>query len=113
VNGVGDERPLPDWQQRLDDPTAPLFTMAVVAEVLGVDQQVLRRLDVEGIMSTARPSGNQRRYSREDVAVIANALSLQASGVSRAGIIRILQLERHVANLSNEPEEPPAATVDI
>ena len=98
----GVDGPVTDWQHRLDDPTAPLFTMAVVAEVLGVDQQVIRRLDVEGIMSTARPSGNQRRYSRDDVAVIAYALSLQSRGVSREGIVRILELERDVASLKRE-----------
>jgi MerR family transcriptional regulator, heat shock protein HspR len=90
----------PSWERRLDDPTAPLFTMAVVAEVLGVDQQAIRRLDVEGIMQTARPSGNQRRYSRDDVAVIAYALSLQADGISLSAIARILQLERDVARLT-------------
>jgi DNA-binding transcriptional MerR regulator len=85
---------------RLDDPAAPLFTMAVVADVLGVDQQAIRRLDVDGIMNTARPSGNQRRYSRDDIALVAYALSLQADGVSRPGIARILELERDVARLS-------------
>jgi DNA-binding transcriptional MerR regulator len=91
---------VPNWQQRLNDPAAPLYTMAVVAEVLDVDQQTIRRLDVEGIMDTARPSGNQRRYSRDDIAVIAYALSLQADGVSRSGIARILELERDVERLS-------------
>jgi MerR family transcriptional regulator/heat shock protein HspR len=89
----------PGWQRRLDDPAAPLFTIAVVAELLDVDQQIIRRLDVAGIVQTARPSGNQRRYSRDDIAVIAYALRLQADGVSRAGIARILELERDVARL--------------
>jgi DNA-binding transcriptional MerR regulator len=96
---------VPSWQQRLDDSAAPLFTMAVVAEVLGVDHQTIRRLDVDGIMQTARPSGNQRRYSRDDVALIAYALSLQAEGVSRPGIARILRLERDVARLSRTNAE--------
>jgi MerR family transcriptional regulator/heat shock protein HspR len=104
--GVG---PIPSWQQRLEDPAAPLFTMAVVADVLGVDQQVIRRLDVAGIMQTARPSGNQRRYSRDDVALIAYAISLQESGVSRPGITRILELERDVAALRGLENAPPDA----
>jgi MerR family transcriptional regulator/heat shock protein HspR len=95
---------LSGWQRRLDDPTAPLFTMAVVADVLGVDQQAIRRLDVNGIVQTARPSGNQRRYSRDDVAVIAYALRLQADGVSRAGIARIMELERDVARLQAQQQ---------
>ncbi|GIU88451.1 MAG: hypothetical protein KatS3mg009_2966 [Acidimicrobiia bacterium] len=91
---------VPSWQERLDDPTAPLYTIGVVAELLGVDQQVIRRLDVEGIMRCARPSGNQRRYSRDDIALLSYALSLQAQGVSKAGISRILALERDVARLA-------------
>jgi DNA-binding transcriptional MerR regulator len=96
------------WQQLLDDPAAPLFTMGVVADVLGVDQQVIRRLDVDGIMSTARPSGNQRRYSRNDVALIAYAISLQDEGVSRQGIVHILSLQRDVARLTRAEEARPA-----
>jgi MerR family transcriptional regulator, heat shock protein HspR len=101
--------PTPDWQQRLEDPAAPLFTMAVVADVLGVDHQVIRRLDVDGIMQTARPSGNQRRYSRDDVALMAYAISLQERGVSRPGITRILELERDVAILRQQGESSPDA----
>ena len=96
-----------NWEQLPDDPAAPLFTMAVVAEVLGVDQQVIRRLDVDGIMSTARPSGNQRRYSRNDIAVIANAISLQDQGVSRQGIVQILALQRDVERLTESEQRRP------
>jgi MerR family transcriptional regulator/heat shock protein HspR len=99
MTAPGDGR-VPSWQLRLEDPAAPLFTIAVVSELLGVDQQVVRRLDVEGIMRTARPSGNQRRYSRDDIALLAYALSLQQQGISRAGIARILDLERDVARLA-------------
>jgi len=88
------------WEARLDDPTAPLYTIAVVADLLGVDQQVLRRLDVEGIVQSARPSGNQRRYSRDDIAVMAYALGLREEGMPRAAVVRILTLERDVARLA-------------
>ena len=60
------------------------------------------RLDVDGIMATARPSGNQRRYSRDDIALIAYAISLQQQGIPRTGIARILSLERDVARLAAE-----------
>jgi MerR family transcriptional regulator, heat shock protein HspR len=90
------------WEARLDDPAAPLYTIAVVAELLGVDQQVLRRLDVEGIVQSARPSGNQRRYSRDDIAVMAYVLTLREQGIPRAAVVRILTLERDVARLAAE-----------
>jgi DNA-binding transcriptional MerR regulator len=100
--GTEDTGRVRSWEQRLADPTEPLYTMAVVAELLDIDQQVIRRLDVDGIMQTARPSGNQRRYSRDDVALIAYALSLQEQGIPRTGIARILELERSVALLAAE-----------
>jgi MerR family transcriptional regulator/heat shock protein HspR len=81
----------------------PLYTMGVVAELLGVDAQVIRRFDRDDIVSTARPSGNQRRYSRDDIAVLSYALSLSEEGIPLAGIARILDLERRVRDL----EEPP------
>jgi DNA-binding transcriptional MerR regulator len=87
--------------------------MGVVAEVLGVDQQVIRRLDTDGIMKSARPSGNQRRYSRDDIAVLAYALTLQADGISRPGIARILELERDVVHLrmTNKARAEPKGRV--
>ena len=38
-----------DWHVRLDDPNEPLFTLAVVSELFGVDPQVIRRLDKAGV----------------------------------------------------------------
>jgi DNA-binding transcriptional MerR regulator len=91
---------VPSWRQRLDDPAAPLYTIGVVADLLDVDCQTIRRLDVDGIMRTARPSGNQRRYSRDDIAVLAYAISLQRDGLSKSAIARLLALEEEVARLS-------------
>ena len=31
------------WRERIDDPTEPLYTIAVAADLLGVDTQTLRR----------------------------------------------------------------------
>jgi DNA-binding transcriptional MerR regulator len=104
----GGEGPAP-WQLLLDNPAAPLFTIAVVAELLAVDQQVIRRLDVEGIVQSARPSGNQRRYSRNDIAIMSYALQLRQQGMSRAAVVRILELERNVAVLAAQAGH----TVDV
>ncbi len=84
------------WRVRLDDPDEPLFTIAVAADLLGVGTQPLRRLgdalDHEG----SRPSGNQRRYSRNDLEVLARALELQGDGHATASIGRIMELEDRV-----------------
>lgn len=97
-----DQAPLPEWHRRLDDPQAPLYTMGVVADLLGVDQQAIRRLDRPDIMTTARPSGNQRRYSRDDIALLAYALELSGQGVSHNAIGRIIELERRVVGLGGD-----------
>jgi MerR family transcriptional regulator, heat shock protein HspR len=88
-----------DWSERIDDPDEPLYTIAVVAELLDVDQQIVRRLEGEGLMSTARSDGNQRRFSRRDVERLARALDLVEQGMTRVAVVRILVLEARVAEL--------------
>lgn len=93
-----------ELQRRLDDPAEPLYTTSVVSELLDVDPQVIRRYDRAGIMRAARPSGNQRRYSRDDIAVLSYALSLAGDGIPAEGIARILALERRVSELEHDDE---------
>ena len=101
------------WEQRLADPGEPLLTMSVVADLLGLDQQALRRLEV-GLLTAARSGGNNRRYSRDDVALLAYAAKLADEGMSKPAIQRILTLEQQVARLAAaaghtvglEPDEP-------
>jgi MerR family transcriptional regulator/heat shock protein HspR len=88
------------WQDRLDDPSEPLFTLAIAADLLGVDTQTLRRLESAAALASHRPSGNQRRYSRDDLEVLNRAIELAQSGAQGPSIARILELERQVADLS-------------
>ena len=54
---VADRRPRRrDWARRLDDPDEPLYTIAVVAELLDVDQQIVRRLEGEGSVDRPAPT---------------------------------------------------------
>jgi len=84
------------WRARLDDPDEPLFTIAVAAELLGVGTQPLRRLGDALAHEGRRPSGNQRRYSRNDLELLARALRLQGDGHATASITRIIELEDQV-----------------
>jgi DNA-binding transcriptional MerR regulator len=88
---------VPRWQELLDDPGQPLFTIGVVAELLAVDQQMIRRFEASGVLDCARPSGNQRRYSRDDIALLSYAMTLAGEGHTQTGIARIIQLERELA----------------
>ncbi len=94
-----DVQPGPEWERRLDDPAEPLFTMAVVADLLGMDQQSLRRLEV-GLLSAARSAGNHRRYSRDDIALLAYAARLADEGLPKPAIARVISLEQQVARLA-------------
>jgi DNA-binding transcriptional MerR regulator len=68
----------------------------VAADLLGLDAQSLRRLQVAADQSSARPSGNQRRYSRRDIETLAAAAELVRDGITAPAIGRILELERVV-----------------
>jgi DNA-binding transcriptional MerR regulator len=74
------------WRERLDDPDEPLFTIAVVAELLATDHQTIRRIESAIDFVGTRPSGNQRRYSRNDVARLDQACALKQEGLSPRSI---------------------------
>lgn len=85
------------WQERLDDADAPVYPIGVVADLFDVDVQTVRRYDEEGVVEPDRSDGGQRRYSRRDIARLAQVLELAGEGVSMPGIKRILQLEDRLA----------------
>jgi DNA-binding transcriptional MerR regulator len=91
-----EESPAPSWQDRLDDPDEPLYTVGVVAELLGLDAQALRRLETASRHTSARPSGNQRRYSRRDIQALASAAEVASQGYGGAALTRIIELERRL-----------------
>lgn len=95
-----DDRP---WRERLDDPDEPLFTVAIAADLLGVDTQYLRRLADTIDPVTTRPSGNQRRYSRADLLRLGRAVELVGDGHRAASAGHIADLE---ARLDAEGRPP-------
>jgi MerR family transcriptional regulator, heat shock protein HspR len=99
THGVPSARP---WRERLDDPNEPLYTVGVAADLLGVDAQTIRRLQIAAVQPSARPSGNQRRYSRRDLDILAAAAELTRDGINAPAIGRILELQRMVRE-----QQPP------
>lgn len=85
------------WRDRLGDPTEPLYTIAVAIDLLGTDHQTLRRLEAAIELTGDRPSGNQRRYSREDLEALSAACDLSDQGFSPAAAARVL-LHEHRAS---------------
>ncbi|MGH9276320.1 MAG: MerR family transcriptional regulator [Acidimicrobiales bacterium] len=85
-----------------DDERAPLYTVGQVAGMLDVQPAFLRRLDVEQVVQPARSDGGQRRYSRNDIALVQHVTIMADEGMTLAGIRRILVLEAEVAALKRQ-----------
>ncbi len=88
----------PDPPEDLDD-RSPIFVISVAAELAGMHPQTLRQYDRLGLVSPGRARGGGRRYSARDIAMLRDVQELSHSGVSLAGIKRILQLQGQVCEL--------------
>ncbi len=79
-----------------------LFGISVVAELTGVDPQMLRHYEAKGLLEPQRTSGGTRRYSRDDVQQVDRITTLLASGLNLAGIAQVLELEAETQRLEQE-----------
>lgn len=86
----------------LEDRRRPLYTIGQVAELLGIGQPAVRRLEHLHFVSPARSEGGHRRYSREDLEILHEVTELSREGVTPAGIRRILDLRARVRDLEEE-----------
>jgi len=86
----------------MDDPRAPLYSVGQVARMLDVQQAFLRRLDTHDIVSPARSDGQQRRYSRNDIEDVQEAVGLIGEGLTLGGVRRVLDLQEKVRVLEQE-----------
>jgi MerR family transcriptional regulator/heat shock protein HspR len=86
----------------LADQRAPRYSIGQAAELLGVRPWFLRRLDALDVVKPSRSEGDQRRYSREQLAQIAAAKDLMRDGVSALGVRYVLELQARVAHLEEE-----------
>ena len=88
-----------------DDENAPLFTVGQVAEMLAVKQAFLRRVDELQVVSPQRSAGGQRRYTRYEIRVIQQVVTMADEGITLQAIRRIIELERELAELRRERDE--------
>jgi MerR family transcriptional regulator/heat shock protein HspR len=89
----------------LDDEHAPLFTVGQVAEMLAVKQAFLRRVDDLQVVSPQRSAGGQRRYTRYEIRVIQQVVSMADEGITLQAIRRIIELEGQLAAVTRERDE--------
>ncbi|QEW04622.1 heat shock protein transcriptional repressor HspR [Microbacterium lushaniae] len=104
------------------DEDAPIFAIAVAAELSNMHPQTLRQYDRIGLVVPARTQGGSRRYSARHVQQLREVARLSGEGMSLPAIARLLALEEQVHSLSrrvselerqlmNERESRPGARV--
>src|SRR6478735_6967540 len=81
------------------DADAPIFAIAVAAELSGMHPQTLRQYDRLGLVVPERTSGGSRRYSLHHVAQLREVARMSAEGIGLPAIVRILELEDRVREL--------------
>ncbi len=78
---------------RIPDPDQPIYVISIAAELAGVHPQTLRVYERKGLLSPQRTSGNSRRYSARDIALLQRIQDLTNEGINLSGVMRILELE--------------------
>lgn len=82
-----------------DDDEAPVFAIAVAAELAGMHPQTLRQYDRIGLVVPGRTRGGSRRYSARNIEQLREVARLSAEGMSLPAIARLLDLEDEVRML--------------
>jgi MerR family transcriptional regulator/heat shock protein HspR len=81
------------------DEDAPIFAIALAAELSGMHPQTLRQYDRLGLVVPARTQGGSRRYSLRHVQQLREVARMSADGMGLPAIVRILELENRVREL--------------
>jgi MerR family transcriptional regulator/heat shock protein HspR len=79
------------------EPTGGFYLIGIVAELAGVHPQTLRLYERRGLIRPSRSAGQTRRYTDADLAVLRRIQALSGEGLNLAGIERVLELERRLA----------------
>lgn len=91
-------------EQELDE-EAPVFAIAVAAELSGMHPQTLRQYDRLGLVVPARTQGGSRRYSLRHVKQLREVAALSAEGMSLPAISRLIELENEARMLRRRVAE--------
>ncbi|HJX07835.1 MAG TPA: helix-turn-helix transcriptional regulator [Actinomycetota bacterium] len=92
-------------QQGRDEDRA-VYIISVAAELAGVHPQTLRIYERKGLVAPKRTSGNTRRYSDRDIALLRQIQDLtQEAGINLAGVKVIIDLQAQLDALRAETDE--------
>lgn len=87
------------------DEDAPIFAIAVAAELSGMHPQTLRQYDRIGLVVPARTQGGSRRYSLRHIEQLREVARMSTEGMSLPAIARLLDLEDEVRRLARRVAE--------
>lgn len=80
---------------RLHGPDEPVYTIGVVARLLGISPQTLRVFEREGLVAPSRTDANIRLYSQNELVVLRRICELvKTEGVNIAGVRAVMRVER-------------------
>lgn len=84
----------------------PVYLISVVAKVLSIHPQTLRRYEREGLIEPSRTDGKIRLYSQRDIDRIKLILRLTRDmGINLAGVDVILKLKNQLHEFENLIDE--------
>ena len=87
------------------DEMRSLYVISVAAELAGMHPQTLRIYERRGLLTPARTTGGNRRYSDADIARLLRITELAATGMNLEGIRHVMTLEAEVVRLRSEVEQ--------
>jgi MerR family transcriptional regulator, heat shock protein HspR len=70
--------------------------------MLAVKQAFLRRVDELRVVSPHRSAGNQRRYTRYEIRVIQQVVTMTDEGMTLPAVRRIIDLEEQLADVTRQ-----------
>lgn len=86
-------------------PEEPVYQISVVARVMGMHQQTLRKYERDGFLRPYRTGGNTRLYSQRDIERLQQMVRLVDDlGVNLAGAEVILRMTGQIEALRKELE---------
>ena len=88
-----------------NDDRRALYVISVAAELAGMHPQTLRIYERRGLLTPARTTGGNRRYSDADIARLLRITELAATGMNLEGIRHVMTLEAEVVRLRSAVEQ--------
>jgi MerR family transcriptional regulator/heat shock protein HspR len=77
----------------IHDRGEPVYTIGVMARLVGCSAQALRDWERDGLVAPHRTDSGNRLYSDEDYERLVRIQELTRRGINRAGVRAILELE--------------------